>query len=263
MTQNINERTAKYPLGDLVVVLEICANSIESAIAAEKGGADRIELCANLSEGGTTPSYGQIKWCVENLQLEVWPLIRPRGGDFLYTDAEFECILEDISFCKQIGCHGIVTGILDNNGNVDEIRCRQIIAIASPMPVAFHRAFDMSRNLEESLEAIITLGFVRILTSGGKANAEIGASEIAKLIVQADNRIEMMPGAGINNNNLLEIAKITGAKCFHTTAKDKFASKMIFQNTIGKMGDKDADEFSYEQTDLNKVKVLKEILNDL
>lgn len=245
------------------MLLEICANSIESAIAAEKGGADRIELCANLSEGGTTPSYGQIKWCVENLQLEVWPLIRPRGGDFLYTEAEFECILEDISFCKQIGCHGVVAGILDKDGNVDEIRCRQIIATASPMPVAFHRAFDMSRNLEESLETIIALGFVRILTSGGKANAAIGANEIAQLIIQADDRIEMMPGAGVNSDNLLEIAKITGAKCFHTTAKAKFASKMNFQNAIGKIGDKDADEFSYEQTDLNKVKVLKEILNDL
>jgi copper homeostasis protein len=243
--------------------LEICANSIESAIAAEKGGADRIELCANLGEGGTTPSYGQIKWCMENLGLEVWPLIRPRGGDFLYTDAEFECLLEDISFCKQIGCHGVVTGILDKDGNVDETRCRQIIATASPMPVAFHRAFDMCRNLEESLEAIIALGFVRILTSGGKENAEIGANEIAQLIIQANNRIEVMPGAGINSDNLLEIAKITGARCFHTTAKDKFASKMIFQNAIGKMGNKDFDEFSYDQTDLDKVKVLKETLNSL
>lgn len=263
MTQNINERTAKPPLGDLGAVLEICTNSIESAIAAEKGGADRIELCANLGEGGTTPSYGQIKWCVEHLDLEVWPLIRPRGGDFLYTDSEFECILEDISFCKQIGCHGIVTGILDKDGNVDEARCRQIIATASPIPVAFHRAFDMSQNLEESLETIISLGFVRILTSGGKANAEIGASEIAKLVVQAGNRIEIMPGAGINSNNLLEIVKVTGAKCFHTTAKDNFASRMVFQNAIGKMGDKNADEFSYEQTDPDKVKVLKEVLNDL
>ncbi len=263
MTQNINRRTAKSPSGDLGAVLEICANSIESAIVAEKGGADRIELCTNLGEGGTTPSYGQIKWCVENLQLEVWPLIRPRGGDFLYTDAEFECLLEDISFCKKIGCHGVVTGILDENGNIDETRCRQIIAMASPMPVAFHRAFDMSQNLEESLETIIALGFVRILTSGGKANAEIGAREIAQLVVQAKDRIEIMPGAGINSDNLLDIAKTTGAKCFHTTAKDKFASKMVFQNAIGKMGNKDADEFNYEQTDLNKVTVLKGILNKL
>ena len=258
MIMNRNNKNPFRGLG-----LEICANSIESAISAEKGGADRVELCANLGEGGTTPSYGQIKWCVENLQLEVWPLIRPRGGDFLYTDTEFECILEDISFCKQIGCDGVVTGILDKNGNIDEARCQKIIERASPMPVAFHRAFDMSRDLEESLEAIIALGFVRILTSGGKANAEMGANEIAQLVLQANGRIEIMPGAGVNSSNLLEIAKVTGAKCFHTTAKDKFASKMIFQNTIGKMSDKDADEFSYDQTDLNKVKVLKEILNSL
>ena len=258
MIMNHNNKSPFRGLG-----LEICANSIESAIAAENGGADRIELCANLGEGGTTPSYGQIKWCVENLQLEVWPLIRPRGGDFLYTDAEFECILEDISFCKQIGCDGVVTGILDKNGNVDEARCQKIIDRASPMPVAFHRAFDMSRNLKESLEAIIALGFARILTSGGKANAEMGANEIAQLVLQANGRIEIMPGAGVNNSNLLQIANITRAKSFHTTAKDKFVSKMIFQNAIGKMSSKDADEFSYDQTDLNKVKVLKEILNNL
>src|SRR5690606_27988508 len=129
--------------------LEICSNSVESAIAAEQGGADRIELCTNLTEGGTTPSYGQIKWCLENLQLEVWPLIRPRGGDFLYSDAEFESIISDILYCKQIDCHGMVIGILDVNGFVDKKRCSQIIETASPMPVAFHRGFDMSNDLSK------------------------------------------------------------------------------------------------------------------
>ncbi len=243
--------------------LEICANSIESAIAAEKGGADRIELCANLGEGGTTPSYGQIKQCIEKLQLEVWPLIRPRGGDFLYTNTEFENIIEDISYCKKIGCHGIVTGILDTNGNIDRERCIKIIAAASPMPVAFHRAFDMSNQLSKSLETIIKLGFVRVLTSGGKENAFSGAYEIAKLVSQSNHRIEIMPGGGVNAENITEIANITRAKSFHTTAKSIVNSKMQFRNVDSKMGNNNTNEFAYEQTDTNKVRVLKEIIKNL
>lgn len=245
------------------LTLEICANSVESAIAAEQGGAERIELCTNLPEGGTTPSYGQIKWCVENLKLEVWPLIRPRGGDFVYSDAEFENVLEDISFCKQIGCDGVVTGILLTNGRIDKLRCAKIIKDAYPMRVAFHRAFDMSFDLSKSLEAIIELGFVRILTSGGESNANEGKFKIAKLIQLAKDRIDIMPGAGINAGNISEIARITGAKNFHTTAKSTVASQMQFKNEASKMGTINSDEFSFEQTDLSKVKVLKEILNKL
>lgn len=263
MVQNINDRTTKSPLGDLGVRLEICANSIASAIAAEQGGADRIELCTNLAEGGTTPSYGQIKWCVENLKVEVWPLIRPRGGDFLYSDAEFESILEDINNCKKIGCHGVVTGILNIDGTIDKLRCTKIIEAASPMPVAFHRAFDMSNDLSKALETIIELGFIRILTSGGKENAFSGANEIAKLISQANGRIEIMPGAGINADNIAEIAKTTRAKSFHTTAKSTVNSKMQFRNSTSKMGASNVDEFNYEQTDIKKVKVLKKIINKL
>lgn len=243
--------------------LEICANSVASAIAAEKGGAQRIELCTNLAEGGTTPSYGQIKWCVENLKLEVWPLIRPRGGDFLYTDAEFESMLADIAYCKQIGCDGVVTGILKVDGSVDEERCAKIIAVASPMPVAFHRAFDMSNDLSKALETVIELGFARILTSGGKENAFVGANELAKLVAQANSRIEIMPGAGINAENITEIAKITGAKSFHTTAKSIIASKMQFRNEASKMGSSNTDEFSHEQTDVIKVKELAALLKEL
>jgi len=243
--------------------LEICANSVESAIAAEKGGAQRIELCANLGEGGTTPSYGQIKWCVENLYLEVWPLIRPRGGDFNYSEAEFENILEDLSFCKKIGCSGVVIGLLNPDGTVDDMRCARIIAAATPLPVAFHRAFDMSINLSSSLESIIKLGFVRILTSGGKEDAFVGVDEIKKIITEANGRIEIMPGAGINALNIIEIAKITGARSFHTTAKSTVGSKMQFKNEASKMGGKDADEFSYEQTDIVKVKELSKLLRGL
>ncbi len=243
--------------------LEICANSVTSAIVAQQAGADRIELCTNLYEGGTTPSYGQIKWCVDNLTIPIWPLIRPRGGDFLYADAEFETILNDITFCKKIGCDGIVTGILLANGSIDKERCAKLIAAAQPMPVAFHRAFDMTNDLASSLEDLITLGFVRVLTSGGKASAHSGAKEIASLITQAKDRIEIMPGAGINAENIAEIAAITQAKCFHTTAKAPAKSNMQFKNDHSKMSDYTLDEFSHEQTDLFKVKQLIEILKNL
>lgn len=243
--------------------LEICANSVASALAAEQAGAHRIELCNNLAEGGTTPSYGQIKWCLGNLTIPVWPLIRPRGGDFLYTDAEFETMLLDIAACKEMGCDGVVVGILLANGNVDVQRCAKLIDAAYPMPVAFHRAFDMTKDLKKSLEDLIELGVVRVLTSGGKANAQLGVQQIATLVTQAGNRIEVMPGAGINTENIWELAKITGAKCFHTTAKSIVNSEMQFQNNDSKMSDHTLNEFVHEQTDPAKVEKLLSILKKL
>lgn len=238
------------------MILEICANSIVSALAAAQGGAERIELCTNLSEGGTTPSFGQIKWCLENLSLAVWPLIRPRGGDFVYSNAEFEEMLLDVANCKQLGCHGIVTGILHLDGTVDEQHCKQLISAAYPMPVTFHRAFDRCVNQSEALEVVINLGFVRILTSGGEANAHLGAKAIARLIKQSQNRIEIMPGAGVNVDNIFEIAETTGANCFHTSAKSAL--------TLGSNKPETELEFSntaIQQTSLAKVKVLRNMLN--
>jgi copper homeostasis protein len=243
--------------------LEICANSVESAIIAQQAGAQRIELCTNLAEGGTTPSYGQIKWCVDNLSIPIWPLIRPRGGDFLYSNAEFDVILEDINFCKEISCDGIVIGILLEDGSVDISRCSKIIDAAHPMPVSFHRAFDMTNNLAKSLEDLIDLGFIRVLTSGGKTNARLGANQIAALVKQAKNRIEIMPGAGINTSNIAEIATITSAKCFHTTAKALVKSEMQFKNNDTKMSGDTLDEFVHEETNLIKVKELINLLNTL
>ncbi len=238
------------------MILEICANSVESALAAAEGGADRIELCTNMHDGGTTPSFGQIKWCLAHLEIAVWPLIRPRGGDFVYSNAEFEEMLLDIANCKQLGCHGIVTGILHLDGTVDEHRCKQLISTAYPMPVTFHRAFDRCSNQSKALEVVMNLGFVRILTSGGKADAHLGAKAIAKLINQAESRIEIMPGAGVNVDNILEIAQITGANCFHTSAKsaltldsNKPEAELEFSN------------IAIQQTSLAKVKALRNILN--
>jgi len=239
--------------------LEICANSFASALAAEKGGANRVELCENMAEGGTTPSFAQIKMCKERLSIEVWPIIRPRGGDFLYSDDEFEMMKEDIKACKSLECDGIVTGILLANGDVDKIRCAELIALAKPMPVAFHRAFDMTNDLEKALEDLIELGFVRILTSGGADSAFNGIATLSKLVNQAKGRIEIMPGAGINPHNIKEIATKTGAKHFHSSARVKIKSKMEYRNPTTKMGSIE-DEYQYEQTSSELVKQMVESL---
>ncbi len=236
--------------------LEVCANSFASAKAAEEGGAIRIELCENMAEGGTTPSYAQIKFCKTKLKIEVWPIIRPRGGDFLYSDDEFELMKEDIRTCKSLNCNGAVTGILLANGEIDKERCSILIDLAQPMPLAFHRAFDMSNDLEKALEDIIDLGFVRVLTSGGAENAEQGILVLKNLIKQAGKRIEIMPGAGINPNNILTIQQETGAHTFHSSARLKVESKMQYRNQLSKMGN--ADEFQYEQTSSTLVKQMIE-----
>ncbi len=233
--------------------LEICANSFASALAAENGGADRVELCENMAEGGTTPSYAQIKRCKEKLKIAVWPIIRPRGGDFLYSNDEFELMKEDIKICKTLNCDGIVIGILTANGEIDQKRCTELIELASPMPVSFHRAFDMSNDLEKALEDLIEIGFIRVLTSGGAENAFNGIETVAKLIEQAANRIEIMPGAGINPKNIQEIAIRTGAKTFHSSARIIIKSKMEYRNQDTKMGSTD-DEYQYQQTSSDLVK---------
>lgn len=245
-----------------MINMEVCANSLESALAAQKGGAIRVELCDNLPEGGTTPSYAQIALAKELLSIKVYPIIRPRGGDFLYTDLEFNLMKTDIKTCKALNCDGIVIGILKADGSIDIERCAELIELASPMPVTFHRAFDMSYDLEASLEAIISLGCERILTSGGASSAINGAEMIAKLIKQAAGRIVIMPGAGINTENIMKLIKITGASEFHATAKHAIKSNMIFRNPRLNMGSA-VDEFSYDLTSADTVKMLIELANTL
>lgn len=227
--------------------LEVCANSYRSALAAQLGGAARVELCDNLAEGGTTPSYAQILLSKKKLQIEIWPIIRPRGGDFLYDDIEFELMLEDIKICKSLNCDGIVTGILTANGEIDMERIGRVILEAKPMKVAFHRAFDMCRDKEKALEELIDLGVVRVLSSGGASSALAGSDALTKLVKQANGRITIMPGAGITENNIREIMQKTGAKEFHASAKAPVKSNMIFRNTDAKMGSV-ADEYEYELT---------------
>ena len=237
--------------------LEICANSFTSALAAQNGGAYRVELCENMAEGGTTPSYAQIKLCKENLSIQVWPIIRPRGGDFLYSDLEFNLMKEDIKICKSLNCDGIVIGILKEDGEIDTHRCAELISLAKPMPVAFHRAFDMSNNLSKALEDLINLGIVRVLTSGAAATALEGKEVIEQLVKQANGRIEIMPGAGVNPQNIKQIIASTGAKTVHSSARVFVKSKMKFRNTNSTMGN-ETDEYQHQQTSVDMVKELIE-----
>ncbi|RYF19488.1 MAG: copper homeostasis protein CutC, partial [Flavobacteriales bacterium] len=195
----------------------------------------------------------------KRLNIQVWPIIRPRGGDFLYSNDEFELMKEDIKICKSLNCDGVVTGILLANGEIDKIRCAELIELAKPMPISFHRAFDMSNNLEKSLEDLIELGFVRVLTSGGAENALNGIETVSRLVKQANDRIEIMPGAGINPQNISEIASQTGAKNFHSSARVVVKSKMKYRNQTSKMGSIE-DEYQYQQTSAELVKQMVEKL---
>lgn len=208
--------------------LEVIGFNIESCILAQAAGADRIELCDNPGEGGTTPSYGFIQATRKNLQIGLYPIIRPRGGDFLYSDAEFEIMKADVKICKELGCDGVVIGILNADGTVDKERCKELTALAYPLGVTFHRAFDRVKDATQALEDIIEIGCERILTSGLVPNALDGAQTLATLIKQADERIIIMPGSGVRADNIIELAKITGAVEFHTSARMNIDSKMNF-----------------------------------
>jgi len=240
--------------------LEVCANGYESALNAQMGGATRVEFCDNLAEGGTTPSYGQIALAKKNLNIEIWPIIRPRGGDFLYSDLEFDLMKEDIKVFKSLNCDGVVIGILNPDGTIDQKRCAELIALANPLPVSFHRAFDMSNDMSLALEDLIALGIVRVLSSGGANSAIQGAATLAQLVKQADGRISIMPGAGINSNNIQDLIEISGADTFHASCKTYVSSKMIFRNSEAKMGSID-DEYQYELTNIDRVKELVHIIN--
>ena len=241
--------------------MEVCANGLSSALAAQQGGAIRVELCDNLLEGGTTPSYAQIKLAIEKLHIQLYPIIRPRGGDFLYTDLEFELMKEDILLCKSLGCDGVVIGMLLADGRVDKQRCATLIDLARPMKVTFHRAFDHSRDLKEALADVIDLGCDRILTSGGKPGALEGAAILKELIALAAGRIEIMPGAGIREHNIKEIINLTGASVFHATAKTRVLPAMDYVNVVLEQT-ATGDESSYELTTAAAVRCLIEKAND-
>ena len=212
----------------MIFRLEVIGFNIESCILAQAAGAHRIELCDNPGEGGTTPSYGFIKAARQILQIELYPIIRPRGGDFLYSDAEFEVMKADVKVCKELACDGVVIGILNTDGTVDKKRCKELLEIAYPLGVTFHRAFDRAKDAAQALEDVIEIGCERILTSGLVPAAPDGAETLAALIKQADERIIIMPGSGVRADNIVELAKRTGAVEFHTSARINIDSKMNY-----------------------------------
>ncbi len=206
-------------------LLEVAANSPESALAAQAGGADRIELCTALEVGGLTPTHAQIAMTRERVDLPIYVLIRPRAGDFVYSELEFETMERDIRNCAALGCDGVVIGALDAEGHVDVPRCRALIAAAGKLGVTFHRAFDVSHDPRRALEDIVALRCERVLSSGARESALAGAALLRDLVVQAAGRIAVMPGAGIDIANIVTIRTVTGAREFHASAKRQMPSR--------------------------------------
>lgn len=224
--------------------LEICVESVESAIAVQQGGAQRIELCSDLLEGGITPSAGLIQVVRKMVDFGVFVMIRPRGGDFFYSLDEFEIMRRDVIQAKQLGVDGVVLGLLDAHGYVDIPRTSELVELAHPLQVTFHRAFDMSANLDESLECVIKTGAHRILTSGGRRSVAECAECAAGLIRAAEGRIGIMVAGGVRRENIESIAARTGATEFHCSLKTRLDSPVQFRNLEVSLGTGPSDEFA-------------------
>ncbi len=241
--------------------IEICLESIESVIAAQRGNADRVEFCSDLFEGGLTPSLGAFQVAKEKTSIQMSVMIRPRGGDFCYSDYEFEAMKKDVVTYKNAGADVIVFGILTPEGHIDEARSKEIISLASPLPVTFHRAFDMCVNLKESLEVLITLGVQRVLTSGGEATVSDGAKVLRDLVIQAGERIIIMPGSGINERNFAHIHSLIHAKEYHLSLLKVIESKMKYRPDHIYMGGMlRQPEFLLTHTDAARVEKITSLL---
>jgi copper homeostasis protein len=232
-------------------LLEIAAGSLASALAAQEGGADRVELCGSLAEGGVTPSHGVLAVVRERVRLPIYVLIRPRPGDFLYGDDEFEVMRRDIESCVKLGFDGVVIGALDVEGAIDP-RCRELASAAGKLGVTFHRAFDASADMTRSLDAVIAVGCERVLTSGGCVSALAGSDAIANLVRRAAGRIKVMAGGGISASNLAEVARRSHADEFHGSARRVVASRMRHRNPALLHLSPD-----YEQSDSAEVRAMK------
>lgn len=251
--------------GGIFMIFEICVDSVEGALAAQGGGAQRIELCDNLVEGGTTPSIGMIRTVRHVITIGLNVIIRPRGGDFCYTPLEFEVMRQDILAVKELGVNGVVIGLLLPDGSVDIERTRELVELARPLSVTFHRAIDMCRDPYEALEALVELGIDRILTSGQKATFSEGVDCIAGLVRKAGDRIIILAGGGINIKNAARLAAQTGVQEMHFAALKTVPSKMLYHQTGVRMGRYyRPDEYVLNITDLDKIKrVIAQITKDV
>ena len=199
--------------------IEICCNSVQSAANAKAAGATRIELCQDLENGGTTPSYAAIKYCVETLKLDVFVLIRPRSGDFCYNELEIETMAEDVKVCKQLGVKGIVVGFLTPDGDIDTALTRRFVELAAPLPVTFHRAFDRCSDWQHTLEEVINCGCARILTSGCHPTTMEGLDTLRQIVAQAGDRITILAGGGITPGNVRQVILGSGVNEVHGSCK--------------------------------------------
>lgn len=242
--------------------IEICANSVESAIKAQEGGAYRVELCAGIPEGGTTPPFGDMRMARQMLhQTKLHVIIRPRGGDFLYSPLEQEIMLHDIKVARQLGADGVVFGCLTAEGDVDMVAMKKLMNAVGDMNVTFHRAFDMCKDPFIALEQIIELGCTRILTSGQESNAVKGIPLLKELVKQADGRIIIMPGCGVNPENIKQIAEETNATEFHFSGRSSYESDMIFRNPKVSMGG--TVKIEEYQRDITNPEIVKAALAEL
>jgi copper homeostasis protein len=241
-------------------IIEIATSDFETTKSAVVGGADRIELCANLGEGGTTPSYGTIYQCREAFDVLLYSIIRPRGGDFLYSEDEYEIMLHEVKLCKQLGCDGVVIGLLQPDGNVDIRRTAALVEIAYPLGVTFHRAFDRCRDPFEALEQLAKIGCERILTSGQKPTVTEGVDLLAELNKMADGRIVIMPGSGVRKENIKMLAEKTNCTEFHSSLRNKARGKMEFTHPAFKSSE---ESYVNNSIDPAEVKALKDALNNL
>jgi copper homeostasis protein len=243
------------------VLIEACLDSVPSALAAEAGGARRIELCDNLVEGGTTPSAGTIEVCKERLSIPVFTMIRPRGGEFLYSDLEFELMRRDVAHAKRLGADGVVFGLLTADGRVDVPRTRALTEAARPLAVTFHRAFDVARDPEEALEALVEAGVDRVLTSGQAPTAPEGAELIARLVARAAGRIGILPGCGLDETNLRPFVERTGVREVHVRGTRQVRSAMQFKNPrVGFRSPSEPDDFLLEMTDATRIRAMADLL---
>ena len=244
-----------------MIIYEVVTDSVAGVLAAERGGADRIEFCSALEVGGLTPSIGMLQEALrQRTHIPIMVMVRPRGGDFCYNDTEFQTMLSDIDAIKETGAEGVVFGVLHPNGTVDGERTNQLVLRARPMLVTFHRAFDMTADPHNALEALIDTGIDRVLTSGQEATALKGMACIQKLVKQADGRITILAGSGIRPANVQKLVVQTGVQEVHGSAFAKTSSTMTYRNPRLSMGKPDSDEYALQVTDERKVRKMVEVL---
>jgi len=233
------------------MLLEICVFNTATAIAAEKAGADRIELCENYANGGTTPSYGYLKTVREQISIPVFPMIRPRGGDYFHSADEIEIIRKDILLCKELGFEGVVFGLLNQDGTIDRENTARLTEAAYPLEVTFHRAFDRCKDPLEALETIIDCGCNRILTSGQEPKVTEGLALVKQLVELANDRIIIMPGSGLNSSNLASIISTAGVSEVHTSARIRIPSTTLYRN------EKMPEDFDLDFVDAEEIRKIK------